>query len=211
MARVRSGTSQARHDGALHPRRRQRDRRRDEPARPARARCKTARPRPKRSRRRARRGPAGWRWRTSSADHGPAWRAANAGHVSLGQLKVMSAIERCRTAALGGHVERCEDCAPHGASPTTPAATGTARSARARRRRSGWPTREAELLPVPLFPRRLHAAGPDRRHRLPEQGASSMTCCSRPRPRPCSRSRPIPSISAPASASPPCSTPGARQ
>jgi hypothetical protein len=30
--------------------------------------------------------------------------------VSLGQLKVMSAIERCRTAALGGHVERCEDC-----------------------------------------------------------------------------------------------------
>jgi Putative transposase/Transposase zinc-binding domain len=42
--------------------------------------------------------------------HGPAWRQANAGHVSLGQLKVMSAIERCRTAALGGHVARCEDC-----------------------------------------------------------------------------------------------------
>jgi hypothetical protein len=44
-------------------------------------------------------------------DHGAAWRTANAGHVSLGQLKVMSAIESCRTAALGGHVERCEDCA----------------------------------------------------------------------------------------------------
>src|SRR5260370_36220593 len=43
-------------------------------------------------------------------DHGPAWRKANAGHVSLGQLKVMSAIESCRTAALGGHVMRCEDC-----------------------------------------------------------------------------------------------------
>jgi Zn finger protein HypA/HybF involved in hydrogenase expression len=43
-------------------------------------------------------------------DHGAAWRAANAGHVSLGQMKVMSAIERCRTAALGGHVARCEDC-----------------------------------------------------------------------------------------------------
>jgi hypothetical protein len=42
--------------------------------------------------------------------HGPAWRRANAGHVSLGQLKVMSAIERCRTAALGGHVARCERC-----------------------------------------------------------------------------------------------------
>ena len=44
-------------------------------------------------------------------DHGAAWRAANAGHVSLDQLKVMTAIERCRTAALGGHVERCETCA----------------------------------------------------------------------------------------------------
>ena len=42
--------------------------------------------------------------------HGAAWRRANAGHVSLGQLKVMSAIEHCRTAALGGHVARCEDC-----------------------------------------------------------------------------------------------------
>ena len=41
---------------------------------------------------------------------GPAWRASHAGHVSLGQLKVMSAIERCRTAALGGHVKRCESC-----------------------------------------------------------------------------------------------------
>jgi hypothetical protein len=43
-------------------------------------------------------------------NHGAAWRDANRGHVSLGQLKVMSAIERCRTAALGGHVARCEDC-----------------------------------------------------------------------------------------------------
>ena len=42
--------------------------------------------------------------------HGPAWRRAQAGHLSLGQLKVMSAIERCRTAALGGHVARCEKC-----------------------------------------------------------------------------------------------------
>ena len=41
---------------------------------------------------------------------GPAWRRANAGHVSLGQLKVMSAIENCRTAALGGHVAACGKC-----------------------------------------------------------------------------------------------------
>ena len=44
-------------------------------------------------------------------DHGPAWREANRGHVSLDQLKVMGAIERCRTAALGGHVARCENAA----------------------------------------------------------------------------------------------------
>src|ERR1700682_4116758 len=43
--------------------------------------------------------------------HGESWRAASAGHVSVGQLRVMTAIEACRTAALGGHVERCEDCA----------------------------------------------------------------------------------------------------
>jgi hypothetical protein len=42
--------------------------------------------------------------------HAAAWRRANAGRVSLGQLKVMSAIEQCRSAVLGGHVERCEDC-----------------------------------------------------------------------------------------------------
>ena len=41
---------------------------------------------------------------------GPAYRAAHAGHLSLAELKVMSAIEHCRTAALGGHVEACEDC-----------------------------------------------------------------------------------------------------
>ncbi|MER8465435.1 transposase zinc-binding domain-containing protein, partial [Mesorhizobium sp. M1396] len=41
---------------------------------------------------------------------GPGYRVAHAGHLSLQQLKVMSAIEHCRTAALGGHVEACEDC-----------------------------------------------------------------------------------------------------
>ena len=41
---------------------------------------------------------------------GPAYRVAHAGHLSLSQLKVMSAIEACRTAALGGHVEACSDC-----------------------------------------------------------------------------------------------------
>ena len=42
--------------------------------------------------------------------HGPAWRQGQRGHLSLGQLKVMSAIEQCRSAALGGHVLRCDAC-----------------------------------------------------------------------------------------------------
>jgi hypothetical protein len=42
--------------------------------------------------------------------HGAAYRARHAGHIGLDQFKVMSAIESCRTAALGGHVEGCTDC-----------------------------------------------------------------------------------------------------
>jgi Putative transposase/Transposase zinc-binding domain len=42
---------------------------------------------------------------------GAAWRHAQHGHLSLGQLKVISAIERCRTAALGGHELLCPSCA----------------------------------------------------------------------------------------------------
>ena len=42
--------------------------------------------------------------------HGPAWRHAQAGHLNLAQLKVMSAIEQCRTSVLGGHVLRCNAC-----------------------------------------------------------------------------------------------------
>src|SRR5260370_31355383 len=84
--------------------------------------------------------------------HGPAWRQANAGHVSLGQLKVMSAIENCRTAALGGHDARCENekCA------YTQIAYNSCRnrhcpkcqSAAARERLA---PRAAELLPGPDF------------------------------------------------------------
>jgi hypothetical protein len=79
-------------------------------------------------------------------DHGPAWREANRGHVSLDQLKVMSAIERCRTAALGGHVARCEnDACAHTAiaynscrnRPPLSRGQAIVPSARARRRGSG--------------------------------------------------------------------------
>ncbi|NCF81435.1 MAG: IS91 family transposase, partial [Proteobacteria bacterium] len=82
--------------------------------------------------------------------HGPAWRTANAGHVSLAQLKVMSAIERCRTAVLGGHVARCQDCAhTHIAYNSCrnrhcPKCQGAAA-------REWLAAREAELLPAPYF------------------------------------------------------------
>jgi len=42
--------------------------------------------------------------------HGPTWLRTQRAHLSLGQLKVMSAIEQCRSAALGGHVLRCQAC-----------------------------------------------------------------------------------------------------
>src|SRR6266849_6369238 len=82
--------------------------------------------------------------------HGPAWRQANAGHVSLDQLKVMTAIERCRTAALGGHVERCEDCS------YTTIAYNSCRNRHCPKcqgavAREWLAEREAELLPVPYF------------------------------------------------------------
>jgi hypothetical protein len=82
--------------------------------------------------------------------HGPAWRQAHAGHVSLDQLKVMSAIERCRTAALGGHVARCEDCA------YTTIAYNSCRNRHCPKCQGAaakeWlADREAELLPVPYY------------------------------------------------------------
>jgi hypothetical protein len=82
--------------------------------------------------------------------HGAVWRAANEGHLSLGQRRVMTAIEICRTAALGGHVERCEDCAHTRIAYNScrnrhcPKCQWTAAQA--------WlEAREAELLPVPYF------------------------------------------------------------
>jgi hypothetical protein len=82
--------------------------------------------------------------------HGSAWRQANAGHVSLGQLKVMSAIESCRSAALGGHVARCENCAHSQISYNScrnrhcPKCQGAAAK--------DWlAAREADLLPVPYY------------------------------------------------------------
>jgi hypothetical protein len=84
--------------------------------------------------------------------HGPAWRQANVGHVSLGQLKVMAAIESCRMAALGGHVTRCENAK----CGYTQIAYNSCRNRHCPKCQSAaareWlAEREAELLPVPYF------------------------------------------------------------
>jgi hypothetical protein len=85
-------------------------------------------------------------------DHGPAWRNANRGHVSLGQLKVMSAIEGCRTAALGGHVARCEnsDCG-HTTIAYNSCRNGHCPKCQGAAARDWMTARAAELLPVPYF------------------------------------------------------------
>lgn len=81
---------------------------------------------------------------------GPAYRAAHAGQLSLDQLKVMSAIENCRTAALGGHVEACEDCGQWRIAYNScrnrhcPKCQGAAA-------RTWLAEREADLLPVGYF------------------------------------------------------------
>ena len=81
---------------------------------------------------------------------GPAYKAAHAGHLSLAQLKVMSAIENCRTAALGGHVEACEDCGQWRIAYNScrnrhcPKCQGAAA-------RTWLAEREADLLPVGYF------------------------------------------------------------
>ena len=85
-------------------------------------------------------------------DHGAAWRKANAGHVSLDQLKVMSAIERCRTAALGGHVARCEnDNCGHRQVAYNSCRNRHCPKCQGAAAREWLAAREAELLPVPYF------------------------------------------------------------
>jgi hypothetical protein len=82
--------------------------------------------------------------------HGEAWRIANAGHINRTQRRVMKAIEICRTAKLGGHVERCQEC------EHTRVSYNSCRNRHCPRCQwqsaSAWlAAREAELLPVPYF------------------------------------------------------------
>jgi hypothetical protein len=81
-------------------------------------------------------------------EHGAAYRRAQA--VSMQQHRAMRAIERCRTAALGGHVDACDDCGHHQISYNScrnrfcPKCQGRARAE--------WvAAREADLLPISYF------------------------------------------------------------
>ena len=85
-------------------------------------------------------------------DHGSPWRQANRGHISLHQLKVMSAIERCRTAALGGHVARCENkTCGHTAISYNSCRNRHCPKCQGAAARDWLADREAELLPVGYF------------------------------------------------------------
>src|ERR1700690_1890283 len=82
--------------------------------------------------------------------HGPAWREANADHISRDQMKVMSAIERCRTMALGGHVARCEGCA-HTVIAYNSCRNRHCPKCQGAAAREWLAERQAELLPVPYY------------------------------------------------------------
>jgi hypothetical protein len=82
--------------------------------------------------------------------HGADWRRANAGHVSLAQLQVMSAIEQCRSAALGGHVERCQDCG-HSRIAYNSCRNRHCPKCQGKAAEDWFAAREADLLPVGYF------------------------------------------------------------
>jgi hypothetical protein len=82
--------------------------------------------------------------------HGPGYRTAHDGHLGRVERRVMSAIELCRTAALGGHVESCQDCA------YSRVAYNSCRNRHCPKCQSAardqWlAARQADLLPVPYF------------------------------------------------------------
>lgn len=82
--------------------------------------------------------------------HGPAWRAAQHAHLSLGQLKVMSAIEQCRSAALGGHVLHCPACA-HDEIAYNSCRNRHCPKCQASAAKRWLEARQAELLPVDYY------------------------------------------------------------
>ena len=81
---------------------------------------------------------------------GAAYRANHAGRLSLQQLKVMAAIEACRTAVLGGHIEGCQDCG-HRRIAYNSCRNRHCPKCQAAAARDWLAAREADLLPVGYF------------------------------------------------------------
>lgn len=81
---------------------------------------------------------------------GAGYRTVQAGHLSLHQLKVMAAIEHCRTAALGGHVEACADC-EHTRIAYNSCRNRHCPKCQGAAARTWLAAREADLLPVGYF------------------------------------------------------------
>ncbi|MGI9292680.1 MAG: IS91 family transposase [Pseudomonadales bacterium] len=82
--------------------------------------------------------------------HGPPWRDQHRGHISLGQLKAMSAIERCRCADLGGHVLHCADC-DHTQIAYNSCCNRHCPKCQGRAARQWLADRQADLLPVEYY------------------------------------------------------------
>jgi hypothetical protein len=82
--------------------------------------------------------------------HGDSYMARHRGHLSRGQLKVISAIRACRTAALGGHVARCEAC-DHVEIAYNSCRNRHCPKCQGQTARAWLAERQADLLPVPYY------------------------------------------------------------
>ena len=200
-----AGAQEARHHSHLYSRGPQGDPRGDEPARAARAAATAVR------RRASVHGAAFFGGRGYPRCPCDAFIAHHRRHVSLGELRVMSAIRACRTAALGGHVSRCDECGH------TTIAYNSCRNRHCPKcqalPRAQWldESASAELCPCPYFHVVFTLPAADRGDRAPEQGRRLRSAVRGRRRDAAHASPPIRSISAPRSASPPCCTPGARR
>jgi hypothetical protein len=112
--------------------------------------------------------------------YGDAYRRDAGVSSASPQGRVMTAIETCRTAAPGGHVEQCDTCGHQRiaynscANRRCPKCQSLARAAWIERR-------TGEILEMRVLPRRLYRARRDRRHRLAEQKTDRRHPLSRDR------------------------------
>ena len=142
-------------------------------------------------------------------EYGNSFIEKNRSWLTWLHLRVLFAIEHCRTAALGGHLDRCCQCG-YEATSFNSCRSRHCPKCQTNARNNWLAERSKELLPVKYVhvvssPFRMTYRGSPYRTRR-----SSMTSCSTPAPRRCWRLPPIPGTWAPRSVSSVCSTPGGR-